>query len=651
MVNRSSGDQLQKDARSWISPPDPSKNHVVLRGFHSRESAMWFTRGRTFETWNLQGGLLWIHGIPGSGKSVLCSSIIEQATALRNEGLGLVAYYYFDFGETEKQNARGLLSSLVVQLCAKSDIFSDILFDLYSKHDAGLRLPGDDALTQCLKNMLKRPGQAPIYIIVDALDECPNSFGAPSPRELVLGLIEDLVQLHLPNLRICLTSRYEDDIQEALEPLVSHSVSLHDEAGQKQDIIDYISSAVRSDKKMRWWGAEDRQLVIDTLTQRADGMFKWVSCQIEWLRGCFPPDIRHALEELPKTLDATYERTLLGIEEAKREYACRLFQCLAVSFRPLCVEELAEVLAIRRDAGEDSQYRTGTGWRPTNAQQAVLSACSSLITIVNVDGSEVVQFSHFSVKEFLLSSRLANAAEHLSRYHILPHFAHAVLAHSCLSVLLNLGDQVDKSAVDKRPFAIYAARYWVNHGKFEGVSSSIQDLMERLFDADRPHFATWVWIFDVERPWKGFMATMHPAQPGAGPLYYAALCGFRDLVEHLTLTHPTDVNARGGNYGTPLNAAFVKGEVEIARILLKNGANINTLDDVGTSSLHRAAEFGHSAVVKLLLERQADINVLTLGDLAETPLHSAASAGELDVCRLLLKYGAEVVEIPVRARY
>ena len=184
-----------------------------------------------------------------------------------------MAYYYFDFRDTAaKQDVRGLLSSLVVQLCAKSDLCYDILSRLYSKHDAGLRLPDDDTLTQCLKDMLGLPGLPPIYIIVDALDECPNSSGAPSPRELVLDFIEVLVKLHLPNLRICVTSRPEVDIQEALAPLATHSISLHDEAGQKQDITDYINSAVQADKKMRKWRAEDRELVIDALTRRADGM-------------------------------------------------------------------------------------------------------------------------------------------------------------------------------------------------------------------------------------------------------------------------------------------------------------------------------------------------------------------------------------------
>ena len=183
-----------------------------------------------------------------------------------------MAYYYFDFRDTAKQDTRGLLSSLVAQLSAKSDLCYHVLSDLYSTHNAGSLLPDDEALIQCLKKMLEFPRLPPIYIVVDALDECPNSPGAPSPRERVLDLIEDLVGLQLHNLRICVTSRTEADIQEALGPLVSHSVSLHDESGQRQDIMDYIISAVQSDRKMRKWRAGDRQLVIDTLSRRVDGM-------------------------------------------------------------------------------------------------------------------------------------------------------------------------------------------------------------------------------------------------------------------------------------------------------------------------------------------------------------------------------------------
>ena len=297
-------------------------------------------------------------------------------------------------------------------------------------------------------------------------------------------------------------------------------------------------------------------------------------------------------------MDETYQRILLAIGAAKREYAHRLLQCLVVSIRPLRAGELAEVLAVRPDDGKASEYHSA--WRPEDARQAVLSACSSLIAIVNVEGLPVVQFSHFSVKEFLMSSRLADAGEHLSLYHIIPCSAHAFLSRHCLNFLLGLGNGVDESVVTKRPFAKYAAQYWVDHAKFEGVLSDIQDVMERLFYPDSPSFATWVWLYDVDR--KVSMAKARPTQPEAKPLYYPALCGFRSLMEHLIITHQVDVNARGGDHGTALNAALARGELKIARVLLQNGADVKIRDSGGISSLYKAVEVLHNDVADLLSE-------------------------------------------------
>ena len=373
---------------------------------------------------------------------------------------------------------------------------------------------------------------------------------------------------------------------------------------------------------------------------KLDYRFRWVFCQLEALRGCYPQGLRRALDQLPETLDATYERTLLGIDKAKQRCAYHLFQCLSVSIRPLRVEELAEILAVLLDTGEDSEYNVD--WRPEDAQQAVLSTCSSLITVVNVGGSSVVQFSHFSVKEFLTSSRLANAGEHLSHFHILPHSAHAILARALLSVLLNLGENVDKIAVENHPLAIYAARYWVEHANFEGVSSTIQDLMERLFDRGSPHFATWVWLYDIDRPWEGHMATSRPKRPMASPLYYAAQCGFRSLVEDLARTDPGDVKARGGSHSTPLHAALAKRDVNTALALLEHGADVNSLNYTGRSPLHAASMNGHCDVVEFLLEHQANVDIQQSDGSSRTPLHLATQIRDLEVCRVLRKYGADL---------
>jgi len=183
-----------------------------------------------------------------------------------------MAYFYFDFRDVDKQKLCNVLPSLLVQLSARSDACCDKLSQLYSKHDRGVRKPSDREMAEFLKQMLVLEGQGPTYIILDALDECPVTSSIPSPREEVLELVEDLVGLHLPNLHICVTSRPEPDIQMILERLTERLVSLHDESGQREDIANYVSSSVHSDRRMGRWREEDRVLVIKTLSEKADGM-------------------------------------------------------------------------------------------------------------------------------------------------------------------------------------------------------------------------------------------------------------------------------------------------------------------------------------------------------------------------------------------
>ena len=187
-------------------------------------------------------------------------------------GLATMAYYYFDFRDFKKQDCYGLLSSLVSQLAAESDSCYNLLSHLYSDTGHGTRKPSTDALKECMKDMLNLPGQGPIYVIIDALDECPNLSGTPTAREEVLELIEELVDLNLPNVHLCVASRPEMDIRSVVEELTTLKISLHDEIGQKEDIIRYIESVVHSDRRMRRWKEEDKRLVVDTLSDKSDGM-------------------------------------------------------------------------------------------------------------------------------------------------------------------------------------------------------------------------------------------------------------------------------------------------------------------------------------------------------------------------------------------
>jgi hypothetical protein len=185
-----------------------------------------------------------------------------------------MAYFYFDFRDANKQGSRDLVLSLLTQLSSRPGPRCDILSDLYLAHDGGKNQPSDTILAECLNDMLTLPDQLPTYLVIDALDESPNTSGIPSPRERVLQLVKDFVELRLPDLHICVTSRPEIDIRDVLEPLTSRRVSLHDQSGQKQDIVEYVKSVVysKSEPIMRRWRTEDKELVVEVLSERADGM-------------------------------------------------------------------------------------------------------------------------------------------------------------------------------------------------------------------------------------------------------------------------------------------------------------------------------------------------------------------------------------------
>jgi hypothetical protein len=207
--------------------------------------------------------------------SLLSSAIIEDINAMCKAGSASMAYFYCDFKDNYKQSRLDMIPSLLAQLSApsRSDRCRDILSRLYSAYNHGAQMPTGSVLTECLKEMLSLPGQNPVYIIIDAIDECPDIPGVPSPREDTLEFVKELVDLRLPNLRLCVTSRPEIGIRAVLEPLsLSHRVSLHDEIGQKEDIVDYVSAVMGSDRGFERWRDDDKFLVIKTLSERADGM-------------------------------------------------------------------------------------------------------------------------------------------------------------------------------------------------------------------------------------------------------------------------------------------------------------------------------------------------------------------------------------------
>ena len=342
------------------------------------------------------------------------------------------------------------------------------------------------------------------------------------------------------------------------------------------------------------------------------------------------------MEELPDSLDETYERILREIRRPNQALAHRLMQCLVAADRPLQVKELAEVLAI--DYNTEGIPELNPGWRWEDQEEAVMSACSSLVIIVKEGGSRVVQFSHFSVKEFLMSNRLAVPIRDVSCYHIELEAAHAILAQACIGVLLRLDEHIDRDNIEYFPLAPYAAEHWPRHARFGGVSAQIKAGMESLFDEDKPHFATWLWVYDEKYVRR--MATMRPEKPGAVPLYHATRLGFRDLVAHLIAEHPEHVNARDDWEGTMLHAAAEGGNTAILSLLLEHGADIDGRDGYGATSLHLASYSGTLSVGQCLLDRGANINARDQEGF--TPLFDAAREGHVEFARMLLEHGTAI---------
>ncbi|KAI0258430.1 hypothetical protein BC834DRAFT_963313, partial [Gloeopeniophorella convolvens] len=266
-------EEMYREIRKWLSPPDPSTNHNDTQDRHHEGTSTWLVNSKDFLEWKAQGSLLWISGKPGAGKTFLCSTVVEDlCNSPTDPDVWTIAtaYFYCTFRDSEKQNIQGLLCSILHQLSARSDTYYLILSHLFSKkYSNGSRRPSNKDLVECLKEMLKS-SDGTTYIVVDALDECPNS-GTTSERRAILKLLEQLAVLKLPNLHLCVTSRPEDDIGSTLKPLASHHVTLEGSREQDEDIIRYIRSMIESHEKMRAWPVKIKEKVIETLLENADG--------------------------------------------------------------------------------------------------------------------------------------------------------------------------------------------------------------------------------------------------------------------------------------------------------------------------------------------------------------------------------------------
>ncbi|KAI9762711.1 MAG: hypothetical protein M1840_001178 [Geoglossum simile] len=684
--------EKRRSVLRWLRDVDPTPNHRAARKKHEQpETGTWLLKCKGFEQWcDQKGRILWMHGIPGAGKTVLSSIVIEYLISMHPRSQ--VAYFYFDFSDKAKQNTFSCLKSIAFQLCEKSEeLHEDVvaLYEDYSRSSAGL---STEVLVDILALLLSSSSKT--YLVIDALDECSEQ-----ERESFLASLGEIKSAACGNYGVFITSRPETDIQRKIGELSPVEVAIQPGLVD-EDIRAHVRACLVKDVKLKKWPEVVKTEIEDRLTSGANGMFRWAICQLVALRKCFKvAKIREALNSLPETLGETYERIFRDVPSGYEREVRTILMLLTFSMRPMSVGEVAEATAVDLDKQKfDPEDRFPDPY-------IVLELCSSLVTVTTQDMSnryfggpsevKVLQFSHFSVQEYLLSDRARRKLQ--PEFCISRPIGQLNITQMCLLYLLdfNGGKRADSFNHAELPFLLYAATHWTTHwGEVEEVDrGSVESLFSRLFDPEETSsFMNWLNSWDpVDSreilPEGDFLHRLVSAKTRnkedfPPPLYYTCLFGLLNLSTWLPCHRPRGMPiqdylgqalegaAQGGHsdivgflldqgadpnstygrqFGSPLNAAASRGDTSSLTLLLNAGADVNAscgtaLHSVVTNAsrgtaLHFAVINGHAPAVEMLLNHGADINTHSQ-DLG-TPLCCAAAGGNDAMITLLLKHEAD----------
>ncbi|KAH6957785.1 hypothetical protein BKA56DRAFT_680678 [Ilyonectria sp. MPI-CAGE-AT-0026] len=605
---------------SWLSPADPSTNINKAKRSRHIGTGTWFLNSDPFAEWKI--GLrwhLWLYGIPGCGKTVLSATILDHLERIEDF---LTLTFFFDFTDTRKQKLDDMLRSLVFQLYASGPDSRQHLDGLFASHGDGemQKQPGTDSLSMCFTDMIKAHGK--LRILLDALDEC-------SERRELLEWMESISTI--ANVQLIATGRPEAEFNhttlrgwvgnENCLPLSKECVNA--------DIHSYIAARLdQSPEFKRWAGSPDLLKEIrETISNKANGMFRWAACQLDSLRECLDREaLEEALQSLPRDLNTTYARILQRIPRERKNKTIRLLQFLVYSERPLSLAEAVDVIAVRLD----KQHFDARDRVPIHEE--ITGYCSSLVSLVQASSRAAeleLQLSHFSVKEYLVGCHV-------------PDFIRPgpmiTITETCLAYLGSIQTNHVRVTRARFPLAAYAADTWMNHAKEAESSRRTLDAVVRFLQ-DQPKFEVWASLSDAYK-----LFYRGPYLTGASPLYFACVYGLTATAQRLVLSG-ADVNAEWGFSGSALQVASLEGQWDIVQLLLEKGANVNVEENsFGDSALQAASSAGHPEIVQLLLDHGADVNAQQ-GDF-DSPLHAASAQGCRESVQLLLKYGACVNSEP-----
>ncbi|KAK4553330.1 hypothetical protein LTR86_009630 [Recurvomyces mirabilis] len=658
---------------NWLSPPDPSLNHNAARNKHEQDTGRWLLECSEYKQWKTsQAKLLWLYGKAGCGKTVLCSTVIEDLRAYRGQTPSIaIASFYFSFADKQKQSYTALLSSLIIQLCQ-----SQIPFERLQQVYDGIypEKPSQTLLYELLVLCLRQYDNT--YLVLDALDELPED---DDNRNAVLEWLERMVQA-VPTLKIFMTSRQVHDIEVTAGALDAISLSIT-AALANADIKAYVQAELSRHPRLRQMDDRLKAKVLETFEQKADGMFRWAFCQLEELKrlkGMRPRWVEKALECLPKSLDETYERMLVQINEIYQPEALRALRWLSFQMRPLTLGELCEACLIDPEAEgvvdlenrgplEDVLEILGSLVYVEEVNEVVNNTASTIDEGAAADGTTTTQpkasvntwaastirLAHFSVKEYLSSTRISDGPAVV--YAMQASRDQPYIARTCLVYLLHYSSSSEKQSglldLEIFPLLQYSASWWATHTIWSGLeqpeprTSGQASLQYRLLES-YAYRRDWQMVYDPdESKWnKGERDSAKPFEtkektcPSA--LYYASSLGLEATVKEF-LQNGADVNEEGGYYSTALHAAVYCGHKDIVQILIDAGADLEfRTDRAYPKSIPDTSSGLIAKFLNVVLETSADVDVY--GRRWGTPLQYAAKGGHQEIVMLLLKAGANV---------
>ncbi|GAB7364764.1 hypothetical protein MBLNU230_g5562t1 [Neophaeotheca triangularis] len=651
---------------AWLAPPDPGTNHATARQHHQSQTGDWLLKSTQYQSWKTGSvSHLWMNGKAGCGKTILCFTAIEDIhIACDQDPDTSHAFFYFTFSEKRKQSDGDLLRSLVAQLGWREPGLS-MLRQAY--RNSSQSVPGPDELEKILLETIRSCSR--VYLLVDALDECPEEHEA---RQRVLDRIERLTH-DAPNLKVFATSRELPTIRESLEALGSEPLRIPT-SSVDADIRKYLASQLSSDRSFLRFSPVTLNWIKSTISTKADGMFRWAYCQLQVLRklkSTSPKYVKKALDGLPATLDETYKRVLLDIEEMYRDHALTLLQWLAYAHSPPTLGELVEA------AVTDPIHESSIDTDNRGDLEDTLNILTGLVTVVESKETDVdsdsdsdseiepstpgassiileqadvashspdltpdtrVRLAHFSVKEYLESKRILESdARH---FHLESGTGHRTLAQSCLTYLRYYSESTEKTStdedLDKFPLLKYGAESWFYHS---ALQQSVQVDREVLFLQLEEARRDWLLIYDPDAYPSGSFNVPDRMESGSA-VYYASVLGLLAVVSDL-LGSGANVNAQGGTYGNALQAASARGYTEVVQLLIDNGADVNARGgSYSNNALEAASVEGYTEVVQLLIDKGADVNAQD--GYYGNALQAASVGGYTEVVQLLIDKGADV---------